>query len=147
MGNALRALVAQLGMSDAIELNGQLANGPLHALLNRGWVHAVPSRWPEPFGLTATESMMRGTAVVTSDIGGLAESVVEDVTGVRVVPGDEMALADALGRVLADRTLAERLGAAGRRRALDFFSIEQCASQFETLYAALGVGEGSVCAN
>jgi glycosyltransferase involved in cell wall biosynthesis len=135
-------------MSDAIELHGQLANGQLHALLDRGWVHAVPSRWPEPFGLTATESMMRGTAVITSDIGGLAESVVQDVTGVRVVPGDEIALADALGRVLADRTLAERLGAAGRRRALDFFSIEQCVSQFETLYAALGAGEGrSVCAN
>jgi glycosyltransferase involved in cell wall biosynthesis len=146
--SALRALVTQVGMSDAIELHGQLANGRLHALLNRGWVHAVPSRWPEPFGLTATESMMRGTAVITSDIGGLAESVVQDVTGLRVVPGDEIALADALGRVLADRALAERLGAAGRRRALDFFSIEQCVSQFETLYAALGAGEGrSVCAN
>jgi glycosyltransferase involved in cell wall biosynthesis len=146
--SALRALVTQMGMSDAIELHGQLANGQLHALLNRGWVHAVPSRWPEPFGLTVTESMMRGTAVITSDIGGLAESVVHEVTGLRVAPGDEMALADALGRVLADRTLAERLGAAGRRRALDFFSIEHCVNQFETLYAALGAGAArSVCAN
>ena len=56
-------------------MHGQLGGEALERTLDRGWVHAVPSRWPEPFGLTATEAMMRGTAVVASDIGGLAESV------------------------------------------------------------------------
>lgn len=135
--SALRALVAQLGLSDAVEMLGQLGSAPLDAMYDRSWVHAVPSRWPEPFGLTATEAMMRGSAVVASDIGGLAESVEAEVTGLRVAAGDDIALANALSRVLADRSLAERFGQAGRRRALSLFSLERCVARFETLHESL----------
>jgi len=135
--SALRALILQLGISDAVEMHDHLAPGQLASTLERAWVHVVPSRWPEPFGLTATEAMMRGTAVIASRIGGLAESVMHDVTGLHVPPGDEVALAHAMLRILGDRALAERLGAAGRRRALALFSIERSTTQFERLYDTL----------
>jgi glycosyltransferase involved in cell wall biosynthesis len=134
---ALRALVERLGLSESVEMRGQLGSAGLEALLGQSWVHAVPSRWPEPFGLTATEAMMRGVAVVASAIGGLAESVEDEVTGLRVAAGDEEALAQALSRLLADRALAERLGAAGRRRAMAMFTIEESVDRFEALYDAL----------
>ncbi len=134
---ALRALIEQLGLVDCAVLHGQLGGEMLERTLDRGWVHAVPSRWPEPFGLTATEAMMRGTAVVASEIGGLAESVVHETTGLRVPAGDELALADALTRVLADRDFAERLGEAGRARAQERFSLNGCLTRFERLYASL----------
>ena len=133
----LRALIDRLGLGESVILHGQLGGDALSAALMRGWVHAVPSRWPEPFGLTATEAMMRGTAVVASDIGGLAESVVHEQTGLRVPPGDEPALADALLRLLSDRPLAERLGAAGRERARALFSIDACVDRFERLHRTL----------
>jgi glycosyltransferase involved in cell wall biosynthesis len=134
---ALRALIDQLGLADCATLHGQLGGETLERTLDRGWVHAVPSRWPEPFGLTATEAMMRGTAVIASDIGGLAESVVHGATGLRVAAGDENALADALALVLSDRALAERLGDAGRERALTHFTLDVCVARFERLYDAL----------
>ena len=134
---ALRALVHELGVAESVALHGQLAGEVLERTLARGWVHAVPSRWPEPFGLTATEAMMRGTAVVASDVGGLAESVLHETTGLRVPAGDERALADALTRVLTDRALAERLGEAGRARARERFTIDDCLARFERLYASL----------
>jgi glycosyltransferase involved in cell wall biosynthesis len=134
---AVRALIERLGLGDVAALHGQLGGEALERTLDRGWVHAVPSRWPEPFGLTATEAMMRGTAVVASDIGGLAESVVHGTTGLRVPPGDVDALADALSLVLADRALAERLGAAGRDRAHAHFTLDGCIARFERLYDAL----------
>ncbi|HEU4720238.1 MAG TPA: glycosyltransferase family 4 protein, partial [Gemmatimonadaceae bacterium] len=134
---ALRALIDRLGLGDAATLHGQLGGVALETTLGRGWVHAVPSRWPEPFGVTATEAMMRGTAVVASDIGGLAESVAHESTGLRVPPGDELALADALSRLLSDRTLAERLGAAGRERARAHFTLDGTITRFERLYASL----------
>jgi glycosyltransferase involved in cell wall biosynthesis len=81
--------------------------------------------------------MMRGSAVVASDIGGLTTIVDHAVTGLRVAPGDDHALADALVRLLSDRGLAERLGAAGRDRARGLFSLDRCVSAFETLYEAL----------
>ena len=133
----LRALIHELELGDSVILHGQLEGRALSAALLQGWVHAVPSRWPEPFGLTATEAMMRGTAVVASDIGGLAESVVHEETGLHVPPGDELALADALARLLSDRPLAERLGAAGRDRARALFSIDACVARFERLHQHL----------
>jgi len=134
---ALRALIHELGIADAAVLHGQLGGDALERTLEGGWAHAVPSRWPEPFGLTATEAMMRGTAVVASDIGGLAESVLHETTGLRVPAGDTVALADALTRVLADRDFAERLGEAGHARALERFSLDGCVTRFERLYASL----------
>jgi glycosyltransferase involved in cell wall biosynthesis len=97
----------------------------------------VPSRWPEPFGLTATEAMMRGTAVVASDIGGLADIVEDGVTGMRVPAGDEAALGSALVQILSDRMYAERLGAAARARARDAFTLDRCLASFERLYDSL----------
>jgi glycosyltransferase involved in cell wall biosynthesis len=133
----LRALIDQLDLGDSATLHGQLAGTALETTLGRGWVHAAPSRWPEPFGLTATEAMMRGTAVVASDIGGLAESVAHESTGLLVPPGDESALSGALVRLLSDRTLAERLGAAGRERARAQFTLDHSIDRFERLYDLL----------
>ena len=80
--------------------------------LGTAWVQAVPSVWEEPFGLVAAEAMMRGTATVTSRIGGLTEFGVEGDTGYSVPAGDATALAEALRRIVTDRRLAE----AARRR-------------------------------
>ena len=133
----LRASIAELELGDSVVLHGQLGDDALQTTLARGWVHAVPSRWPEPFGITTTEAMMRGTAVVASDIGGLAESVVHESTGLLVSPGDELMLADALVRLLSDRASAERFGTAGRERAHAHFTLDGSITRFERLYDSL----------
>jgi glycosyltransferase involved in cell wall biosynthesis len=61
--------------------------------------------------------------VVATDVGGLAELVVDGETGILVPPGDEAALTEALGRVVADRELRRRLGTAGRVRAESSFDL------------------------
>jgi len=134
---ALRTLVADLGLSDAVVLHGQLGDDALGRVLDDGWVHAVPSRWPEPFGLTATEAMMRGTAVVASEVGGLADIVLHERTGLHVPPGDVPALADALTRILSDRDRADALGRAALARAREHFSIAGCIARLEQIYEQL----------
>jgi glycosyltransferase involved in cell wall biosynthesis len=134
---ALRALVAELGLADAAFLHGHLDGAALDGMLDTAWVHAVPSRWPEPFGLTATEAMMRGTAVVASEVGGLADIVLHERTGLRVPAGDVPALADALARILSDRDWAEALGRAGRERAREHFSLDGCLTRLERVYEQL----------
>lgn len=79
-------------------------------------VFALPSR-AETFGIAAVEAAACGLPVVVSDVGGLADLVIDAETGWRVPPGDPQALATALERLIDDRGLARRLGAAGRRRA------------------------------
>lgn len=120
-----------------VEWLGHLDEVALGAVLAESWVHAAPSRWAEPFGLTATEAMMRGTAVVASRRGGLAESVEDGVSGLLVPNGDAAALASALLHLLSNRVRAEEMGAAARVRALTHFRIDHCADRFLALYQQL----------
>jgi len=76
-------------------------------------VLVLPSR-QEPFGTVLAEAMNAGTPVVATRVGGVAEVVVDGVTGRLVEPGDVTALADAVVEVLEHR---ERMGRAGRERA------------------------------
>jgi len=119
----LRALAAELGLDDAVRWLGQLPSADLAARFRGAWAHAVPSTWAEPYGLTAAEAMMRGTAVVVSAVGGLAESVVDGRTGLHVAPNDPGALAEALARLLSNGSLAARMGATARAHALDELTI------------------------
>ena len=134
---ALEELTARLGLVGQVRMLGHLSRAEMEHRLETAWVQVVPSRLEEPFGLAAAEGMMRGTAVVATDAGGLREIVQHGRTGLRVPPGDVEALAAALLQLLGNRERAEVLGRAGRTRAGAHFSQEACADQFIGLYRLL----------
>ena len=74
----------------------------------------------EPFGLAVLEALAAERPVVVPDSGGPAE-IVDDSCAIRFPPGDAAAAADALVRVLSNPELAGEMGAAGRRRAEQWF--------------------------
>lgn len=80
-------------------------------------VVAMPSL-QEGLGVAALEAMAAGRPLVASRVGGLAEAVVSEESGVLVPPGDPVALGAALARLARDPDLRARLGAAGRARVL-----------------------------
>ena len=121
----LCALCQSLGISSRVEFHGWLDPDELHQRMARCWVHAAVSVFEEPFGITAVEAAMRGTAVVATDNGGFRETIIEDVTGLLVPPQDIAATASALSRLLGNRELAERMGQAGRRHAEANFGMER----------------------
>lgn len=134
---AVEAAVEALGLAANVTVLGHRSRGELEVVLAGAWVLAVPSRWEEPFGNSAAEAMMRGTAVVASDLGGLRELVRHGATGFLVRPCDPGALARALLRVLHDAALAESLGARGRERALVDLSEDRMLDRFLSLYDRL----------
>ena len=93
----------------------------LDRLYARAAVVAVPSR-REGFGLAAAEAAAWGKPVVAGDTGGLRDVVSDGETGVLVPPGDAGALRAALERLLGDRELRRRLGAAARERVRERFA-------------------------
>jgi glycosyltransferase involved in cell wall biosynthesis len=93
----------------------------LRRLYGRAAVVACPSR-REGFGVVCLEAMAHGRAVVATGVGGLRDLVVDGETGVVVPARDPAALRAALERLLGDRELRRRLGAAGRERARQHFS-------------------------
>jgi glycosyltransferase involved in cell wall biosynthesis len=80
----------------------------------------LPSLLPEPFGTVVCEAMSRGKAVIGTRPGGHADMILDGETGILVPAGDVRALAEAMGRLIADSELRERMGQAGQRRAALF---------------------------
>jgi phosphatidylinositol alpha-mannosyltransferase len=108
---------------------------PYHAAAD---VFLGPATGRESFGIVLVEAMAAGLPVVASDIPGYREVVRDEIDGLLVPPGDPVALAAGVRRVLADPALAERLRASARARA-DRYRWETVAAQVEAAYGrALG---------
>jgi glycosyltransferase involved in cell wall biosynthesis len=88
----------------------------------------------EGLPITLIEAMRAGRACVSTRIGGTAEAVDDGVTGRLVPPGDGGALGAALSALLADPTLRDRMGEAGRRRWRERFTAERMVNNTESLY-------------
>ena len=77
-------------------------------------VVAIPSLWPEPFGLVGVEAFAAGRPVVASATGGIEDWLDHGRNGLCVPPGDVEALASALTELLADPARQQAMGEAGR---------------------------------
>jgi glycosyltransferase involved in cell wall biosynthesis len=128
----LEALAAELGVQDRVLLPGRV--GDVAAWLRSAEVVVHPVRW-EGFGLALLEAMQAARPVVASAVSSIPEIVVDGETGLLVPPDDPVALAEAIGSLLADPERAARLGEAGRARARDEFSVERMAVGTLAVYA------------
>jgi len=106
---------AAAALDGAVEMVGFRRD--VAACLAAADIVALPSL-QEGLGVAALEAMAAGRPVVASRVGGLAEAVVHEETGLLVPPGDPTALAAALARLARDPDLRARLGAAGHARVL-----------------------------
>lgn len=98
------ALVRELG----VRWDRALAPHEVAAALDEAWVLVLPSR-SEGMGRVLVEAFSRGRGVIGARAGSIPDLVGDGASGVLVDPEDPAALADALVRVLSDRTLAEQL--------------------------------------
>lgn len=121
------------------EALGMLAHDELERRYARSAVVACPSR-REGFGVACAEAMAHGKPVVASAVGGLLDLVVDGETGLLVPPRDPAALRAALERLLADRELRRRLGAAGRERVRERFSWKAATDLMLAAYADATTG-------
>lgn len=111
---------------------------PAETLHSEVYPHADAFVMPtlaEGFGFTNVEAMSYGLPVVSSTFGPIPEIVEHGDTGLLVEPGDIDALAEAMGKLAADHSLAQRLGAAGRERFLERYTIEHFRAGLGEVYA------------
>jgi glycogen(starch) synthase len=101
--------------TDADEYVEQLPPERIAQRLDESTVLVLPSRY-EGLGRVVIEAFARGRGVVATGAGGILDLVEDGREGLLVEPEDTKGLADALARVLSDRALAERLGAAAQLR-------------------------------
>ncbi|MGI5376049.1 glycosyltransferase family 4 protein [Streptomyces sp. CA-251387] len=132
------SLARQLGIGDRVEFTGELAGDALVAAMQRAAVLVLPSLTEaECHPMTLIEAMACGTPVVGSDVGGIPYVMTPGVTGLLVPPGDADALAATCRRLLYDGALADRLGAAGRRRAVERYAWPALTERYVQLFRSL----------
>lgn len=109
---------AALGITDHVTFHGHIDDAAKHAVVQRCWVHLMPSR-KEGWGLAVIEAAQHGVPTIGyRGSGGLTDSIVDGVTGL-LVDGPED-LVDGLRRLLADPVLRAELGAKARIRSGEF---------------------------
>jgi glycosyltransferase involved in cell wall biosynthesis len=119
---AMRRLARRAGVHDRVQFKGWLGADELARELAEASVVALPSLWPEPFGLVGIEAFAAGRPVVASATGGVGDWLEDGVSGLCVAPGDWRALARALSELLADPARQAAMGAAGRETVSSRFS-------------------------
>lgn len=108
----------RLGIADAVTFHGHVDEKTKHAVVQRCWVHLLPSR-KEGWGLAVVEAAQHGVPTIGyRSSGGLVDSVVDGVTGLLVDDRDDMV--DRLEGLLSDRVLREELGAKAEARSREF---------------------------
>lgn len=132
----LRTRIAAAALQSRIVMTGELPIAEVQRWYQRLTIYAFTSR-NEGFGLTLIEAMAAGSALVAARAGA-AELVVEDgVSGVLVPVGDADALAGALERLMRDAAAAAAMGARGRARVLERFSLDAEAARIGEVYRPL----------
>lgn len=108
-------------------------------LIQQADILLVASQEWESFGWTVIEAMIRGVPVVSTDSGGLAEVVGPNgVAGFSINHDDIEGYAAAICKLIADRDFAKMIAGAGRRRAMEFFTVDRMAHEY-----ALSIRSGS----
>ncbi len=133
MRSHLEWVADQSGQRWRINFAGFIPDDDLVALTRSADVMVVPSVY-EPFGIVALEGMAAGVPVVASQLGGLAEVVEHDRTGVWVYPRSPDSIAWGVERVLSDAGYRDWLVANGYEAVKNRFSWDTVARQTVEVY-------------
>jgi glycosyltransferase involved in cell wall biosynthesis len=136
-----RGRAAALGLAERVDFPGWIDQPAATALCAAADILVLPSH-AEGLAMSVLEGLAHGLAVVTTPVGSHAEVIEHEASGLLVPPGDVAALAAALGRVVGDPRLRNRLRTGARQRFLDRFDVRSYSARLVQLHAGLIGGRG-----
>jgi glycosyltransferase involved in cell wall biosynthesis len=128
--------VISTGIETSIIMTDIVSHDKLPDVYCRARVIALPSLIPEGLGLTVAEAGLCGVPCVTFGLGGTAEIVVDEKTGLIVEP-TRQALTRGLLKILSDDNLADKLGGNARNHLIKLIGWPQIADKFNRLYTEI----------
>jgi len=130
----LEEKIVRLGLQQDVKMLGYMDSA--QDVLNCLDVYVQSSHY-EGFSNTILEAMACGLPVVATDVGGTRDVLFEGEEGLYFSPTQAGQLANLLRRLWLKPAERKRLGLAGRRRAIESFSVERMVEAYEALYASL----------
>ncbi len=133
---SLRDTARAIGLADRVHFTGFVADLPNY--LSAFDIVVAPSE-NEGFSLAAIEAMNAGCAVIATEVGGIAEIIEHNETGILFQPGNAKMLTMDLQLLLFDNQLRRRLAAAGQTSVRTRFDRQRILAQIEAIYAGFGL--------
>jgi len=122
-------LVKTLGLADRVRMIGLIPHAQVLWLIRQAALLVLPSRY-EAFGLVLLEAGVFARPVIASDVGGIPEIVIDNVTGLLVAAEDEAGLAARLSYLLSRPDDAVALGDNLRRHVTSNFALDKLARRY-----------------
>lgn len=140
LADDLQRLADRLGVSDRVAFTGPCPWPAVEDAYGRCSMVVLPCRVDsdgDRDGLPTVllEAMARALPVVSTNLVGIPEVVIDGQTGLLVPPDDPLALAAAIARLRADTELASRLGRSGRALVAERFDPEQATASLRSVFA------------
>lgn len=132
---ALRDQLERLGLTSRITLCGELRGHELERYYHQADLFVLASHY-EGYGMVLDEALARGLPIVATRAGAIPDTVPAGA-GMLVPAGDALALAGALGRLMADAALRVRMAVAARNAAAALPSWEQASGRFAVTLQAV----------
>jgi glycosyltransferase involved in cell wall biosynthesis len=130
--------IVELGLRQRVRLAGFRDRvAPWFALMD---VFVLASYANEGVPQSLLQALAMARPAVGTTVGGIPEVIVEGDTGLLAPPRDPGALAQAMGRLLANQDYRRELGRRGRELVVERFSLEQMAAEIEAVYEVLERG-------
>jgi glycosyltransferase involved in cell wall biosynthesis len=130
---SIKNLVADLGLKELVSFHSP-SYEQMPSLYEQADVVVYPTVENEPFGLVPLEAMSCMRPIVASRSGGIAETIVDGVTGFVFEPGNLEAFTEHVAELLSHPALARRFGSAGRRHVLQHFDLQRYVDELTLLY-------------
>ena len=129
----MNRIINQRGLKDRTRIMGYVPDNRLVPLYQNAELFVLPSIF-EPFGMTALEAMACERPVVASKFGGIRNVIKSGKNGLLVDPSDSVEFANAMIKIINDKTLAEKLGSEGSDTIHRFYSWEAIAGRHLEFY-------------
>lgn len=127
----LQILTVSLGMKDKVLFTGFTSDVPVWYKVFDVFVHA--SIKDEPFATTVIEAALAGLPIVATDTGGTAEFIENNVNGLLVKP-EEGCMAEALEKLIDNKSLRSKLGASAHQKAQNNYTETKITKELEKVY-------------
>jgi glycogen(starch) synthase len=143
--NDLKKMARGLNTAHPVEFTGWIPVEKMPEFLDKATVVIVPSRWDEPFGLVALQAAQMARPVVAARVGGLAEVVIPEKTGLLFEKNNSRELATAVCSLLRNPQKTVQMGREARERTSKLFRLDRMVNEYDTLYRRIGTkGQGPV---
>lgn len=136
-GETLKRLASDLGIAGHVSWLGIRHDIP--DLLGACDIGLLASH-EEGFSNAILEGMASGLAMIVTDVGGNAEAVIHQASGLVVPAHSPAALSDAIAELAMDENKRRKFGARGRERIVHDFSLAACVDRYDKLFAAVADG-------